>query len=127
VTPGVFVGVVAAGALGAVARAWVGGAVQRRWPRRGLGTLIVNLSGAFALGLWLSGPTLPFAALEIVGTGFLGAFTTFSTWMVEAVVGWREGRRGAVAVEVGATLLAGIGLLLAGAALGAAAWSGAGS
>jgi fluoride exporter len=121
VTPGVFLSVVAAGALGAVARARVVGAVERRWPRRGLGTLTVNLSGAFALGLWLGGSTLPFAALEIVGTGFLGAFTTFSTWMVEAVSGWREGRRWAVAVEVATTLLAGIGLLMAGAALGAAA------
>jgi fluoride exporter len=123
VTPGVFLGVVVAGALGAVARAWVSGSVQRRWPRPGIGTWSVNLAGAFALGLWLGGPA-PSVALEIVGTGFLGAFTTFSTWMVEAVVGWRDGRRVAVAIEVGATLLAGIGLVVAGAALGAAAWSG---
>jgi fluoride exporter len=127
VTPGIFLGVVVAGGLGAVARAWVSGSVQRRWPRRGIGTSSVNLAGAFALGLWLSGPALPSVWLEIVGTGFLGAFTTFSTWMVEAVVGWRPGRRWAVAVEVGATLLAGIGLFLAGTALGAAARSGGGS
>jgi fluoride exporter len=121
VTAGVFLGVVAAGALGAVARAWVSGRVQRRWPRRGMGTLSVNLAGALALGLWLGVGASSSAWLEIVGTGFLGAFTTFSTWMAEVVVGWREARRWAVAVEVGVT---GIGLVVAGAALGSAAWGG---
>jgi fluoride exporter len=120
VTPAVFLGVVTAGALGAVARAWVSGAVQRRWPRRGFGTLAVNLAGAFALGLWLGGPAPPLGWLAVVGTGFLGAFTTFSTWMVEAALGWREGDRGTVVAEVVATLLAGVALLLAGVALGGA-------
>lgn len=121
-TPALFLGVVVAGALGAVARAWVSGAVQRRWTRRGLGTLAVNLTGAFALGLWLGVPA-PQGWLEVVGTGFLGAFTTFSTWMVEAVLAWRDGDRRAVAAEVAATLLAGVGLLLAGTALGGAIWA----
>ena len=120
-TPAVFLGVAVAGALGAVARAWVSEAVQRRWTRRGAGTLAVNLAGAFALGWWVALAAGSPAWLEIGGTGFLGAFTTFSTWMAEATASWREGRRVAVAAEVGGTLLAGVALALLGAALGASA------
>lgn len=117
-TPVVFLALVAAGALGSVARAWVGAAVRRRWPRRGLGTLAVNLSGAFLLGLWGGLPDLPVAWVEVAGTGFLGAFTTFSTWMVEATAAWRGGRRGSVVAELGATLGLGVALAALGFALG---------
>jgi len=117
VTLALFAAVALAGACGAVARAWVGGQVQRRCARRGVGTAVVNLVGAFALGLWLALAPGP-AAVEVVGTGFLGAFTTFSTWMVEAALGWGEGRRLAVAVEVAATLVAGVVLAALGAAIG---------
>jgi fluoride exporter len=119
VTPGLFVAVALAGAVGAVARARVGGAVQRRFARRGLGTAFVNLAGAFALGLWSALAPGP-VALEVVGTGFLGAFTTFSTWMAEAALTWREGRRWAAAVEVVATLAGGVALAALCAAVGAA-------
>jgi len=118
VTPAVFVTLVAAGSLGAVARAWVGAAVRRRWPRPGLATLAVNLSGAFLLGLWAGLPGLPVAWIEVAGAGFLGAFTTFSTWMVEVTAAWRGGRRGAVVVELGATLALGVALAALGFALG---------
>jgi CrcB protein len=120
VTPAVFLALVAAGALGAVARAWVAASVLRRWPRRGLGTLVVNLTGAFFLGLWAGLPHLPAAWLEVAGTGFLGAFTTFSTWMLEAAAAWREGRRGAVVVELAATLVLGVAAAALGFALGRA-------
>ena len=112
----VFLALVAAGALGAVARAWIGASLLRRWPRRGLATLLVNLTGAFLLGLWAGLPHVPAAWLEVAGTGFLGAFTTFSTWMLEATAAWREGRRGAVVAEMIATLVLGV----ASAALGLA-------
>jgi len=118
VTLAVFVPLVAAGALGAVARAWVAAAIRRRWPRRGVGTLAVNLAGAFLLGLWVGLPGLPTAWLEVVGTGFLGAFTTFSTWMVEATAGWRGGRRGSVILELGAALGAGVASAALGFVLG---------
>jgi CrcB protein len=46
------------------------------------GTLVVNLSGALLLG-FLSGLALsPHLAL-LVGTAFVGSYTTFSTWMLE--------------------------------------------
>lgn len=78
-----------AGGLGGLARYGLEGAVQRRIrSTRPWGTATVNLSGAAALGVLL-GLHLSGAAgdvlVRIVGTGFLGGFTTFSTWMVESV------------------------------------------
>jgi CrcB protein len=64
------------GSLGAYARYRVGLALQPR------GTLVVNLTGAFAAGV-LAGAGVSATALMILGTGFLGAYTTFSTWMAE--------------------------------------------
>jgi fluoride exporter len=64
------------GSLGALARYGLG----TRWGAEGI--LLANLSGAFALGV-LHGAGVGGDALLIFGTGFLGAFTTFSTWMVE--------------------------------------------
>ena len=90
---GLWLGIGLLGGLGAVARVLLGAAVDARarawfpW-----GTLAVNLSGAFALGA-LSGSTLGGDAYALAGTGFLGAFTTFSTWVVDARL--LGGRRGA--------------------------------
>jgi fluoride exporter len=64
------------GALGAYARYRIAVAVPPR------GTLVVNLTGAFAAGV-VVGAGVDGTALLILGTGFLGAYTTFSTWMVE--------------------------------------------
>jgi fluoride exporter len=81
--------VAAAAACGAVARFVIDHAVIRLvgsafpW-----GTFAVNVTGSFALGL-LVGATLAqetHGVLPVViGTGFLGAYTTFSTWMVQTL------------------------------------------
>ena len=47
------------------------------------GTLAVNLSGAFALGV-LVGAAVEGDAYRLAGTGLLGAYTTFSTWALES-------------------------------------------
>jgi fluoride exporter len=78
-----------AGGLGAVARFVVDGLVRTRasaaFP---VGTVIVNVSGSFTLGL-VSGLVLAHAAPDglrlVVGTGFLGGYTTFSTASFETV------------------------------------------
>lgn len=82
-TVGLLVGTAVLGGLGAVLRLVLDGAVTRR-TGSGLpfGTLAVNLSGAFVLGL-LSGLAPGSAAYRLLGTGLIGAFTTFSTWMYE--------------------------------------------
>jgi len=72
------------GAAGAWARFYVGAAVAARWPSAfPLGTFTVNLTGGFLLGV-LTGASITGDAMLMVGTGMLGAYTTFSTWMVEA-------------------------------------------
>jgi fluoride exporter len=70
----VWIGVAVLGALGSYARYALSG---RAW-----GTFAVNVSGAFALGV-LTGLEVTGDALLMLGTGLLGAYTTFSTWIVE--------------------------------------------
>jgi CrcB protein len=83
----ILVAIAAAGALGAYARFRVGGEVARRHPGTfPWGTFVVNLTGAFVLG-GLTGAHVTGDALLICGTGFLGGYTTFSTWMVETISG----------------------------------------
>jgi fluoride exporter len=77
-------GVALLGAAGAWARYTLGTAVAARRPGPfPLGTFTVTLTGAFLLGA-LTGASLTGDALLLLGTGLLGAYTTFSTWMVEA-------------------------------------------
>lgn len=72
------------GALGALGRFTIDGAGSARWPSDfPFGTLAVNLSGAFALGA-LVGLGVTGDAILLLGTGLLGSYTTFSTWMFEA-------------------------------------------
>ena len=89
-------GVVVAGGLGAALRYLVDGLVQERWEDAfPAGTFVVNLSGALALGVvtgFVVGhvPISP-AVAAIAGTGFVGAYTTFSTLMYESLRLLREG------------------------------------
>jgi len=80
----VWIGVTVFGAFGALQRFRVANAVTARWPSDfPYGTFVVNLTGGFALGV-LTGLSVTGDTLLVLGTGFLGAYTTFSTWMVEA-------------------------------------------
>lgn len=80
----VIAGVVGLGALGAVLRAAVQGFTLKRERIPFIaGTLIVNFTGAFLLGV-LHGAGANSTLVRLSGAGFLGAFTTFSGWMLEA-------------------------------------------
>jgi len=83
VTALLWTGVLLLGGVGSVARFMVDRAVSARFGRPfPFGTLVVNISGAVALG-FLGGLALnPHTAL-LAGTAFVGAYTTFSTWMLE--------------------------------------------
>jgi fluoride exporter len=79
-----WVALTALGGVGAVARAGLTRRVDARWKGRfPLGTFVVNVSGAGALGV-LYGLDVTGDAMLILATGLLGGYTTFSTWMAES-------------------------------------------
>jgi CrcB protein len=111
-------GVAALGGAGAVARFVVDGAVAGRFDRDlPVGTLAVNLSGAFLLGL-VTGLALTGDALLLVGTATLGSYTTFSTWMLETQRLVEDGEGRAAAVNIVLSLAAGLTAVALGRALG---------
>ncbi|HEX9834507.1 MAG TPA: fluoride efflux transporter CrcB [Mycobacterium sp.] len=82
-TIAVWAGVIFFGGTGAVLRFVVDRTVSSRtagaFP---YGTFVVNISGALLLGFLSSLVLNPHLAL-LVGTSFVGSYTTFSTWMFE--------------------------------------------
>ncbi|SDZ32591.1 fluoride efflux transporter CrcB [Thermoactinomyces sp. DSM 45892] len=82
------------GFLGALSRFWISRRMNKPMPSFPYGTLIINLLGAFLLGL-TSGIRLSELWMLLVGTGFLGAFTTFSTlhWECEQLKQSREWKK----------------------------------
>jgi CrcB protein len=116
----VWVGVALLGGAGALARFVFDGAVSERtgdafpW-----GTLAVNLSGAFLLGL-LNGLDVAGDALLLAGTGLLGSYTTFSTWMLESHRLGEDGESGRMWLNLGLSLVAGLAAAALGRALGGA-------
>lgn len=111
---------VALGALGALARSLVDlavrGAVGSGFPA---GILLANLTGAFAAGIIVGVTDSPDVALVLAG-GFLGGYTTFSTWMLDTMVLWAGGRRAAASVNLLGSAALGLGLAAAGWSLAAA-------
>jgi CrcB protein len=115
-------GIAIAGAIGAPARYLVDRLVQRRF---GLalpgGTFVVNVTGSLLLGL-VAGVAmyhgLSTTPRLVLGTGFCGAYTTFSTAMLETVELASEGRPGALYLAAG--VLAGTAAAAAGFAVAAA-------
>lgn len=107
--------VVLGAAVGAPLRYAVDRAVRSRHPT-GLpwGTLAVNTAGSLVLGLVVGAAASP-EVTALVGTGFCGALTTYSTFGLETVVLGEQGRRGAAALNaVGSVVL---GLAAAGSGL----------
>ena len=81
------------------------------------GTLAVNLSGAFTLGV-LAGATISEDAYRLAGTGLLGAYTTFSTWALESHRLAEDGRGRLGAANLVASLLAGLAVAWLGQQIG---------
>ena len=98
-------GIGALGGCGAVARVLLDHAIERRtgtdfpW-----GILFINVVGSFGLGLLVGSADHVY---RLVGIGFVGAFTTFSTWMLDT----RKLPPAAAAANVVVSL--GLGLLAA--------------
>lgn len=108
------------GGIGAILRFLLDSAVSARVGREfPYGTLIVNLTGAFILGLLVS-VALDNEAHQIAGTGLIGAFTTFSTWTLESHRLGEDGELRLAIVNFAVSLILGIAAAWAGRHLGAA-------
>ncbi|MGM0534006.1 MAG: fluoride efflux transporter FluC [Campylobacterota bacterium] len=110
------------GFFGAVARLYLVGFVNRHLPHTlPFGTLLVNITGSFLLGivfglLYLSGG-LSAHMKTFIATGFLGAMTTYSTFAMESFFLFQGGSYLLLAVNValsvfGTIAAAGTGYLL---------------
>jgi CrcB protein len=97
---------------------WTKAKLGLRFP---YGTFIINLTGCLAIGFfWAILPSFPFYshALDLmVRTGFLGAYTTFSTYSLDILILWRNQQNflslffavasiifGLIAVRIGAAI-----------------------
>ena len=101
----------AGGFAGALARAELAVAITHdpgRWP---WATFIVNIAGAFMLGYFTTRlqERLPLSAYRrpLLGTGFCGALTTFSTMQIEILEMLDAGRLGLALAYAAASILAG--------------------
>lgn len=104
------VGLIAvAGALGALSRYGLGQAVgPRPFPWTTLG---INVVGSFLLGVVLAGPIAASWSSDVataMSVGFLGAFTTYSTFAFETTALLRDDRAGAAFAYVAASLVVGL-------------------
>lgn len=108
------------GALGAMARYWVSGWLNNAEHRFPLGTLGVNVFGSFLMGvcfvLILERARVSPEFRPLLMVGFLGAFTTFSTFSLETVAMIGEGH------IMSALIYILLSVLLCIAALGAGLW-----
>jgi CrcB protein len=107
------------GGGGALARFLVDGAIATRLGRDfPYGTLAVNLSGALLLGV-VAGAASGDETTRLLGTGFLGAYTTFSTWALESHRLAEEGEARLGALNFAFSLALGIAAAWIGTKLGA--------
>ena len=101
------------GALGAVSRFLLGNAVSRALGSAlPYGTFVINIVGCFAMGLLMTiivdREMLPAAWRLFLCVGFLGGFTTFSSFGYEALMLLTEGRLLAVLAYVGGSVALGL-------------------
>jgi CrcB protein len=111
------------GFLGAACRylvaGWAGARFGGRFP---YGTLVVNITGSFLLGVLVAlaakATGVPSAASSFLATGVLGSYTTFSTLSFESLALLRRGSYRAVVANLGGSVALGILAATLGVALG---------
>jgi CrcB protein len=110
-----------AGSLGALTRFVVDGLIRARATTPlPAGTITINLTGSFVLGL-LTGLVVfhaaPSALTLVAGTGFCGGYTTFSTASFETVRLAQERQLAAAGLNAAVTTLGALAAAAAGLAL----------
>ena len=110
------------GVLGVNARFWLGVAINR-WTSSQFpwATFTINITGSFAIGLctavlarWLPHPH----ARLLVIVGFLGGYTTFSSYSIESLTLWERGERGLCLAYLLGSVVAGFAAVVLGTVLG---------
>ena len=100
------------GFLGAVARFWLGAYIGNKMGTRfPYGTFVINISGSFLIGLILTllteyshwSPNWRY----LIPVGFIGAYTTFSTFEYETLRTLQDGQAGMAFLNVGLSVAAG--------------------
>lgn len=114
----IVVAVALGGVVGAITRYAVARALPTPVGTFPWSTFLINVSGSVLLGFLLILVIEQFPrgrlARPVIGTGFCGAYTTFSTYMVDAVVLVRGGHLALAALYVAASALAGLAGVWAG-------------
>ena len=104
-----------AGGLGVLSRYGISSALE---PGASPWTVVaINVAGSFALGL-LAGAGAPGDVRAVAGVGFLGGFTTFSTFSLDVFADLEAGRMGRAFAVVGVSVVVGVAAAAAGWALG---------
>ena len=109
------------GALGALARYWLNAFVATRWPTNfPLGTFIINITGSFVIGFFLTFAIVHYDLNPhwrlFIAVGFLGAYTTFSTFEYETLKLIEEGHLPTALFYVLSSVIVGLIAVWAGAA-----------
>lgn len=121
-SPIIFACVALGGALGAISRyvvsSWVASTMGHGFP---WGTFAVNIVGSFLMGLIIELGALKLSlgpdVRAVIITGFLGAFTTFSTFSLDVATLYERGSFALAAVYVVASVSVGISVLFGAMAL----------
>jgi CrcB protein len=104
------------GAAGSVLRYWLGLALLGASTAIPVNTLVINVAGSFVLGAVVA--TVPVEQTStrlLLGTGFCGGFTTFSTFSREIVALAEGGQAARAAGYAAASLVLGVAAALGGA------------
>ena len=113
------------GFIGAIARFWLGTYIGNKMGTRfPYGTFVINITGSFVIGLFLTllterahwSPNWRY----LVPVGFIGAYTTFSTFEYETLRSVQDGQIGVAFLNVGLSVAVGFLAVWLGAVAGRA-------